>query len=84
MITASVGEVVHYTPQAGSHACHAGIVTGHDNTGGLILRILAPFTFENDHTAFPDYDTIGASIDGDGDTHSTYAGFTAGTWHHIH
>lgn len=85
-----IGDIVHYrrhfdttdTPST----CLAAIVTGLDNTGNPIVRVLAPFAEQGDYTAFPDYDTAGpiTVTAHDGTSVIQEGDWTPGTWHHIH
>lgn len=51
--------------------------------GAVVNNPTGQFFHSLDNGGIP-YDTHGAYIDEDGETSSTYTGFTPGTWHHIH
>lgn len=83
-----IGDTVHYTrrgPDGEPPRCVPAIVTGPGAADRqLSLAVIHPGAPALHHKDTVNYDTHGAHIDADGDTWPTEAGFTPGTWHHLH
>lgn len=80
-----IGDVVHYVPQLAGPApqCLAALAID-TPTSGTEINAAVWTRIGDTYTAYPAYDSDGAITDEDGDTSSSFGGFTPGTWHHIH
>lgn len=94
MTTPRIGDTVHYRDESGYGDCLAAIANAvldprhvtvrNAINGGTHLNLtIFGATGVHNRVNIP-YDTDGAILTADGDTHPSFGGFTPRTWHHIH